>query len=87
MRVLSCTDIVVNTASTHVKGSEIVSELSSPSSLLEFTGTTPNYLAISDKSFDLHFEQAQGLVQRQLGTTGNLLQVEVHCEVHSTGDG
>ena len=49
-------------------------------------GTTPNYSPVSDESFDLRFDQAQELAERQLGVNGNSLQVEVHCEVHSTGE-
>ena len=49
-------------------------------------GTTPNYSPVSDESFDLCFDQAQELAERQLETSGNSLQVEVHCEVHSTGE-
>ena len=77
---------VVNTTSSNVEGSATVSEPSSPSSLSEFTGTTPSYSPVSDESFDLRFDQAQELAERQLETNGNSLQVEVHCEVHSIGE-
>ena len=73
--------------SSNIKGSATVSEPSSPSSLSEFMDTTPSYSPVSDESFDLHFDQAQELAERQLEANGNSLQVEVHCEVHSAGEG